>query len=94
MEEATIVWTEYMKYRLGLRGYDLATVEHILRYSSERYVDTVTGRVVATGRHEKLLVMVPYEQKGDTLTPVTIHATSRQQINSRLRSGRLKKKNG
>jgi len=27
MEEATIVCTEYMKYRLSLRGYDLATVE-------------------------------------------------------------------
>lgn len=49
MDEATIVWTEYMKYRLSLRGYDLATVEQILRYSSERYVDTVTGRVVAIG---------------------------------------------
>jgi len=89
MEEATIVLIEYMRYRLGLRGYNPATVEHILRHSSERYVDTVTGRVVAIGQHEKLLVMVPYEQKGDTLTPVTIHATSRQ-INSRLRSGRLK----
>ena len=59
MEEARIVWTEYMKYRLNLRGYVLATVEQILRYSSERYVDTVTGRVVAIGRHEKLLVMIP-----------------------------------
>jgi hypothetical protein len=39
MEKATIVWTEYMKYRLKLRSYDLATVEHILRYSSERHVD-------------------------------------------------------
>jgi hypothetical protein len=29
MEETTIVWTEYMKSRLKLRGYDLATVEHI-----------------------------------------------------------------
>ncbi len=94
MEEATIVWTEYMKYRLSLRAYDHAMVEHILRYSSERYVDTVTGRVVAIGRHEKVLVMIPFEGKGDTLTPVTIHATSRQQINSRLRSGRLKKRNG
>jgi len=93
MEEATIVWTEYMRYRLGLRGYNPATVEHILRHSSERYVDTVTGRAVAIGRHEKLLVMIPYEGKGDTLTPVTIHATSRQQINSRLKSGRLKKRN-
>jgi hypothetical protein len=90
MEEATIVWTDYMKYRVSLRGYDLAIVEHILRYSSERYVDTVTGRVVAVGRHKKLLVIIPYEQEGATLTPVTIHATSRQQINSRLKSGRLK----
>jgi hypothetical protein len=90
MDEATIVWTEYMKYRLSLRGYDLATVEQILQYSSERYVDTVTGRVVAIGRHEKLLVMIPYEQKGRSLKPVTIHATSRQQINSRIKSGRFK----
>ena len=89
MEEAMIVWSEYMKYRLNLRGYDLATVEQILRYSSERYVDIVTGRVVAIGRHEKLLVMIPYELKGRTLTPVTIHATSRQQINSRIKSGRF-----
>ncbi len=90
MEEATIVWTEYMEYRLKLRGYDVATVEHILRYSSERYVDTVTGRLVVIGRHVKLLVMIPYERRGSTLTPVTIHATSRHQINSRLKSGRLK----
>ena len=90
MDEATIVWTEYMKYRLSLRGYDIATVEQILRYSSERYVDTVTGRVVAIGRHEELLVMIPYELKGRTLTPVTIHATSRQQINSRIKTWRFK----
>jgi hypothetical protein len=90
MEETTIVWTEYMKYRLKLRGYDLATVEHILRYSSEWYIDTVTGRVVAIGRHGRLLVMIPYERKGGTLTPVTIHVTSRQQINSRIKSGRFK----
>ena len=89
MEEATIVWTEYMKYRTTLRGYDLATVEQILRYSSERYVDTVTGREVAIGRHQKLVVMIPYEVEGRTLTPVTIHATSRQQISSRIKSGRF-----
>ncbi len=90
MEEATIVWTEYMKYRLSLRAYDLVTVEQILRYSSERYVDMVTGRVVAIGRYQKLLVMIPYELKGRTLTPITIHATSRQQIKSRIKSGRFK----
>ena len=66
MEEITIVWSEYMKYRSDLRGYDLMTVEQILRYSSERYVDTATGRVVAIGPHEKLLVMIPYELEGHT----------------------------
>ncbi|WP_319524363.1 hypothetical protein [uncultured Desulfosarcina sp.] len=90
MEGATIVWTDYMKYRLKLRSYDFEMVEHILRYSSERYVDTATGRLVAIGGHGKLLVMIPYECEGSTLTPVTIHATNRQQINSRLKSGRLK----
>ena len=90
MEDAVIVWTDYMKYRLILRGYDPAKIEQLLRHSSERYFDTVTGRAVVIGRHENLLVMIPYERVGGTLTPVTIHATTRQQIISRLRSGRLK----
>ena len=90
MEEVEIVWTEYMEYRLILRGYDPAKVEQILRYASERYMDTVTGRMIVIGRHENLIVMVPYESEGRTLTPVTIHATSRQQINSRIKSGRFK----
>jgi len=90
MVEQTIVWTDYMRYRLKLRRYELATVEHILRYSAERYVDTATGRLAVIGRHEELLVMIPYERTENTLTPVTIHSTNRQQINSRVKSGRLK----
>jgi hypothetical protein len=90
MEEATIIWTEYMKYRINLRGYDISTVERILRYSSERYVDTATGRLVAIGRHGDILVMIPYEWRNEVLTAVTIHTTDRQQINSRIKSGRLK----
>jgi hypothetical protein len=90
MKEVTIVWTDYMKYRSNLRGYDLTTVEQIVRYSSERYTDTVTMRLVAIGRHKNLIVMVPYELKGRTLTPITIHATTRQQINSRIKSGRFR----
>ena len=89
MGEVKVVWTEYMKYRIGLRGFRIAMVEHILRYSSERYADTATGRVVAIGRHDKLVVMIPYDREGDTLTPVTIHSTTRKQINSRVRSGRF-----
>ena len=91
MEPLEIFWTEYMKYRVELRGYDFAMVEDILRYSSERYADTVTGRLVAVGRHDQLLAMIPYEQTGSRLQPVTIHATSRQQINFRIKTGRLKR---
>jgi hypothetical protein len=90
MEDVTVFWTDYMEYRLKLRGYDRARVEDILRYSSEKYLDTVTGRIVAVGQHMKRLVMIPYEREGGILTPVTIHATNRQQINSRLKSGRFK----
>ncbi|EFI33105.1 hypothetical protein Dthio_PD0420 [Desulfonatronospira thiodismutans ASO3-1] len=39
VEPLEIFWTEYMKYRVELRGYDFAMVEDILRYSPERYVD-------------------------------------------------------
>lgn len=89
MPENQIIWTDYMKYRLNLRGYDLAKVEQILRYSSERYMDSVTGRLVVVGGHENLLVMIPYELKMNAMIPVTVHATNRQQINSRIKSGRF-----
>jgi hypothetical protein len=78
-----------MKYRANLRGYDLSVIENILKYNEERYFDTVTGRYVVIGRHGKQLVMIPYEQDSDDIIPITIHATSRQQINFRLKSGRF-----
>lgn len=66
-----------------------------MRFSEERYFDTVTQRMVAIGRHDKLLVMIPYDKAenevGELITPVTIHATSRQQIKFRLISGRFLK---
>jgi len=84
-------WSDYIKYRVQLRGFDLGKIEAILRYSKERYFDTVTQRMVAVGRHGKHLVMIPYDKTEDTITPVTIHATSRQQIRFRLKSGRFLK---
>ena len=84
-----IVWTEYLKYRAGLRGFDLLIVEKVLRFSEERYLDTVAGRQVVIGRHGGLLIMIPYERVGDEVIPITIHATTRQQINFRLKSGRF-----
>ena len=90
MKEPAIRWTEYMSYRLRLRGLDIATIERIVRYSDERYIDTVTGRMVAVGRHGRRLVIIPYELEKQTLTPVTVHVTSRQQIEFRVKSGRFR----
>ena len=84
-----IVWTDYMKYRARLRGFDLAKIEHIVRYSGERYVDTVTGRLITVGRLDDVLVMIPCETEQGSIMPVTIHATTRQQINFRLKTGRF-----
>ncbi len=84
-----IIWTEYIQYRAKLRGFDLDEIERIVRYTSERYIDTVTGRLVAIGRHKRTLVMIPYEVEARMLIPITIHTTTRQQINVRLKTGRL-----
>ena len=58
-------------------------------HSVERYFDTITRRIIAVGRHDDRLVMVPYEEKKDTITPITIHVTTRQQINFRPKTGRF-----
>ena len=84
-----IHWTDYLKYRVALRGFDLAKLENIIRHSDERYLDTETERAVVVGRHNQQLVIVPYEINGDVVTPVTIHAITRQQIRFRLRTGRF-----
>jgi len=43
----TIIYTDYFRFRVKLRGFDLEKIENIIRYTSERYSDTVTGRRVA-----------------------------------------------
>lgn len=84
-----VEWTDYMRYRAVLRGFDLVRIEHVLAHSTERYFDTTTQRHVVIGRHGNELVMVPYESDGEAITPVTIHVTTRQQVNFRVRTGRL-----
>jgi len=79
-----------MKYRANLRGFDLTKIEDIMRYSAERYFDTITQRMIVVGRHDDRLVLIPYEEKGNEVTPITIHTTTRQQINFRLKAGRFK----
>jgi hypothetical protein len=89
MDEVNIVWSDCIRYRLQLRGFDLEAVEYVVRHSGERYVDTVTGRFVAVGRHGEQLIVVPYECSEGTLTPVTVHVTTRQQVAFRVKSGRF-----
>lgn len=84
-EESNIVWTDYMKYRAELRGFELPKIENILWYSVERYFDTATQRLIAVGKHEDRLVIIPYEKHGSEIIPVSI----RQQINFRLKTGRF-----
>ena len=77
-----------MLRKAQLRSFALAGIEEIVRYSSERYRDTITGRRIAIGRLRGILVLVAYEQHDDETIPVTVHETTRQQINERLRLGR------
>ena len=79
-----------MKYRADLRGFDLAMIEDIVKHSTERYFDMVTHRLVVVGQHKNSLLLIPYERQGDTVTPVTVHVTTRQQITFRLRTKRFR----
>jgi len=88
-EESIIIWSDYLKYRIELRGFELSKIENIVRYSEERYFDTVTRRLIVVGKHDDRLVIIPYEKHGNEVTPVTIHATTRQQINFRVKTGRF-----
>ena len=80
-EQILIVWSDYIKYRIDLRGFDHKKVETILRYSDERYFDNVTQRRIVIGSHDRLLVMIPYEIEEGNIISVTIHVTTRQQLN-------------
>ena len=83
-----VKWTDYLKYKAWLRGFDLTRIEEIVKHSKERYFDTETGRWVVVGHHDRLLVIVPYEVNHDTITRITIHATTRKQIRFRIQTGR------
>ncbi|HRW07872.1 MAG TPA: hypothetical protein P5121_22375 [Caldilineaceae bacterium] len=84
-----IIWTDYLKYRASTRGFDFDELEKILRNSAERYLDTETGRLIVVGRHKNQIVMIAYETERDEITPITVHATSRQQVQFRLQTGRF-----
>lgn len=78
-----------MRYRAERRGFELELIESILRFGNERYYDVETDRRIAVGQHKSQLVIIPYEEDATQITPVTIHATTRQQIRFRLKTGRF-----
>jgi len=71
-----------------LRGFNLSNIEEVLRYSNERYYDATTDRLIVVGKDANILIVIPHEMNAHTITPITIHATNRQQINYRIKSGR------
>ena len=85
----TPIFTDYIKYRAALRGFNLDKIENILRYSQEKYFDVETQRKIVIGKHDDNLVMIPYEIEEENIIPVTIHVTTRQQIKFRLKTGRF-----
>ncbi|MFH1704111.1 MAG: hypothetical protein ABIB41_11950 [Nitrospirota bacterium] len=89
-EKFSVIWSEYMKYRVQLRKFKLSKIEDIIKYSGEKYFDTATHRMIVVGKHDDRLVMIPYEAKGDEIVPITVHATTRQQINLRIKTGRFR----
>jgi hypothetical protein len=42
------------------------------------------------GKHNEILILVPYDEEDNDIVPVTVHATSRRQIRFRLNTGRFK----
>jgi len=77
-----------MNYKIRIRSFEAASIETILTSTLERYIDVQSGRFIAIGSIGNTLVTIPYELDQDTITPVTIHACSRKQINFRLKVGR------
>lgn len=81
--------TGYFLWRVTLRGFDLRRLDEILRHGAERYLDRETGRYVVVGRHDRRrLVAIVYEVEPRRMRPVTVHATTREQVSYRCSMGR------
>ncbi len=52
--QRSIIWSDYMKYRMNLRIFNQNNIENILRYSTERYFDYVTHRRIVIGHHDRV----------------------------------------
>lgn len=89
MSTKPIVWIDYLTFRAQQRGFDLAELEHVIRNATEHYFDTQTLRRIVIGRCGHILVLIAYEDDDVAITPVTAHAVTRQQITTRVQTGRF-----
>lgn len=67
----------------------LETIAAVGRFASERYFGTNHSRLVGVGRFGRLLLLVPYEEDDQSITPVTVHTITRQQMTWQLQEGRF-----
>jgi hypothetical protein len=72
-----------------MSGLRIIKAEHIIQYSTERYFDIDSSRQIVVGFIDKRLIVIPYEENDNIITPVTIHETDRKQINFRIKNGRF-----
>jgi len=84
-----ISWTSYFKHRCIQRHFSIEKAEHIIRYSTERYFDIDSSRLIAIGSMGDRLVLISYEENENIITPVTIHETDRKQVHFRIRNDRF-----
>src|SRR5258708_36236884 len=78
LARSMIYWTDYLKYRAALRGFELEKLESMIGHSTERYFDTETERHMVVGRHNLQLVVVAYDIENGTMIAVTVHAITVQ----------------
>jgi hypothetical protein len=83
-----VQYIDYFLDRLRFRKIPQAVAERVLCEATERYFDVETGRFIAIkevqyGRRKKRL-MVAYEEQGNEVTPITVHAVTKRQVQSKI----------
>lgn len=90
-----IHYTKHLKHRLKLRGIPDSLPKEIYKTARKRYLDTVTGLLVAVksvfyaGKHRDMALI--YLENEDEVRCITIHPLKRNQKLQRLNSKRWRK---
>ncbi len=92
LTDKQIEYSEHLKFRLQARQIPEKLPERIYRESKQRYFDHDTGRYVAVlsvlYHQQRCLMMIAFDEFEEDVTIITIHPIEKQQIQSRILSGR------